>query len=205
MAGTTRQGGIRRDILEDMSDRDRVTYPVFLALCGVFLSMAASCATKPTTAPEARGALPSSWSMTKPWPDSAFLEIEGYRLHYRILPASTSPAGETGLSAAPVKGKVLLVHGFGASVFTWRYLGPAIQAEGYQVVEVDYPPFGWSTGTELLSSGLKGDSSGSPAARADLLWAFLDAIPAVKAEGGWIIVGHSLGGASGSSSGTWPG
>jgi pimeloyl-ACP methyl ester carboxylesterase len=93
-----------------------------------------------------------------------------------------------------VKGRVFLVHGFAASVYCWRFLGPALAAEGYRVLAADYPPFGYSSTT---AAGLAGPAS-TPEGRASLLWRLLAAEDAAAgpdtAAGGWTIVGHSLGG-----------
>lgn len=39
---------------------------------------------------------------------------------------------------------VLLIHGFGASVYHWRYVMPALAKAGYQVFAMDCLGFGWS-------------------------------------------------------------
>ncbi len=128
-------------------------------------------------------ALPGATQAAVPgqaWAESSWLEVSGSRLHYlRLLP----PAGP---EAGPAKARVLLIHGFAASVYCWSALAPALAREGYEVVAVDWPPFGRS----------EGPSPGRPEAKASLLWAFLDALDCSGAPwaGPWILVGHSLGG-----------
>ena len=39
---------------------------------------------------------------------------------------------------------ILLVHGFGASAYHWRYNIPALVEAGYRVFAVDLLGFGWS-------------------------------------------------------------
>lgn len=137
------------------------------------------------------------------WAESSWLEVAGNRLHYlRLLPKSGADPGQA-------KGRVLLIHGFGASVYCWNQLAPALAREGYEVVAVDWPPFGWSSspGTELEAAlaskagsrqgqARQAQGPGRPEAKARLLWAFLDALDCSGSPwaGPWILVGHSLGG-----------
>jgi len=71
----------------------------------------------------------------KPFVESQFSEIYGTRLHYRIWkPASTQkPCG-----------KILLVHGFAGSTFSYRKLIAPLQELGYQIVALDLPAYGFS-------------------------------------------------------------
>jgi pimeloyl-ACP methyl ester carboxylesterase len=43
------------------------------------------------------------------------------------------------------QGKVLLIHGFMASTYSYRHVIPQLKAAGYAVVAVDLPSFGYST------------------------------------------------------------
>jgi pimeloyl-ACP methyl ester carboxylesterase len=84
-----------------------------------------------------------------------------------------------GAAGRPV---VLLVHGTAAWSGTWFSLVPALEREGYRVVAVDLPPFGFSdkaVGTDF-----------SRPAQAERLRAVLDAEGATQAT----VVGHSFGG-----------
>jgi pimeloyl-ACP methyl ester carboxylesterase len=106
-----------------------------------------------------------------PFPESAFVVSAGLRLHYRHwLPGS-----------APV-GRILLIHGFGSSTFSFRFLLPELLAAGWEVAAVDIPPFGYS------------DKSEAPAKlgfdRGSLLWAVPDAL---GWKGGLVLLGHSMG------------
>jgi pimeloyl-ACP methyl ester carboxylesterase len=60
-------------------------------------------------------------------PDSCFININGLNVHYK-----TAGAGQ------PV---VVLLHGFGSSLFTWRGVFPLL-AEHYSVISFDRPAFG---------------------------------------------------------------
>ncbi|CAA9480860.1 MAG: Hydrolase, alpha/beta fold family, partial [uncultured Solirubrobacteraceae bacterium] len=61
-------------------------------------------------------------------PPSAFLEVEGVRLHLR----------DTGPRDAPA---VLLLHGFGSSLHTWEDWARLLEAD-HRVVRLDLPGFG---------------------------------------------------------------
>lgn len=73
--------------------------------------------------------------------DSRFLEIDGIRLHYRFTPrAAAHGAGPVGEPNEPPQLFVLL-HGFGASTFSWREVESRL-AELGDVVSYDRPGFG---------------------------------------------------------------
>src|SRR6056297_937384 len=70
----------------------------------------------------------------KPFPNSEFKTIENIKLHYRIFQKNNSKS----------KAKILLVHGMGGSTYCWRNTTEALSKEGYQLVAVDLPGFGYS-------------------------------------------------------------
>lgn len=73
-------------------------------------------------------------------PDSRFMVVGGVKLHYKDV-GGTSP-GTTGYAASSA---LVLIHGFGAGVFAWRRVGPALAAaHGVRVVALDRPGFGLS-------------------------------------------------------------
>ena len=67
--------------------------------------------------------LPQGWNVWK-W--------NGHSINWTV-------AGTPGTGPA-----VLLIHGFGASVYHWRYVIPALAKAGYQVFAMDCLGFGWS-------------------------------------------------------------
>ncbi|MBL8968288.1 MAG: alpha/beta hydrolase [Spirochaetaceae bacterium] len=149
----------------------------------------ASCATDPEELAAARESALAAHPLVRPYADSEFVDFEGFRLH--ALRWEPDP-----LRFPRPRGKVLLVHGFGGSVFGWRLLAPALSGAGYSVLAFDYPPFGHSSAS---AAELSGQASGTPTARAALLWRLLEREPLPEtgpaASGrGWILVGHSLGG-----------
>jgi pimeloyl-ACP methyl ester carboxylesterase len=105
--------------------------------------------------------------------DSRFLDVNGLRVHYKI-----AGQGEPTL---------VLLHGFGASIFSWREVMEPL-AEVGTVIAFDRPAFG------LTARPMPGEWSGenpySPEAQADLTVALLDGLAVERA----LLVGHSAGG-----------
>lgn len=86
-------------------------------------------------------------------------------------------------SGSPDGLPVVLLHGWGASTFSWRDTIPALAEAGYRVIAFDRPPYGLSAKT--------GDNLPySTAAQADLTVALLDQLGIDQA----VFVGHSMGG-----------
>lgn len=110
-----------------------------------------------------------------PYPNSHFMEVGGLRIHYQH-------ARVTGQSQ---KGRVLLLHGFACSTFSWRKTIPALTATGYEVVAVDIPPFGYSSRPRRHNLSFS--------AQADLLWQLLGSLPAATGDETWHLAGHSMG------------
>jgi len=112
-------------------------------------------------------------------PDSAFVEVRGITVHYT----------DTGERSGPV---FVLLHGFGASTFSWRNVIAPLAERG-RVIAFDRPAFGL---TERVLRGdwntdeWPGGSPYTPEAQADLTIAFLDAL-GIKET---VLVGHSAGG-----------
>jgi len=121
------------------------------------------------------GAIPD-----RPFEDSAFLEIDGVRLHWR---------GRDG-DAGDARPLVVLLHGFGGSSFSWRKTLDALESAGFDVIAPDLPPFGYSERT-----GRGPD------------WATLvQRLAERQRDSGSVIwVGHSMGaGVAARAAGRWP-
>lgn len=104
-------------------------------------------------------------------PDSKFVELNGVNVHYK-----TWGTGEP---------TFILLHGFGASLFSWREVTVPLSKLG-TVIAYDRPAFG------LTERPLEweGESPYSPQAQADLVIALMDELNVDKA----ILVGNSAGG-----------
>lgn len=106
-------------------------------------------------------------------PDSRFVEVDGVAVHYKQM-----GQGEPAL---------ILLHGFGASTFSWREVMRPL-SESYTVVAFDRPAFGLTE--RPLPGEWEGRSPYSPEAQVDLLFGLMDALGIEKA----VLVGNSAGG-----------
>lgn len=106
-------------------------------------------------------------------PDSQFIEIEGIDIHYKVY-------GE----GEPV---MILLHGFGASVFSWREVIAPLAAYG-TVIAYDRPAFGLTE--RPLPGEWEGESPYSRAAQDVLLLGLMDALEVEEA----VLIGNSAGG-----------
>ncbi len=106
--------------------------------------------------------------------DSRFATLCGLDVHYKMR-----GAGEP---------YVLMLHGFGASVFSWRTVVESLSSRG-TVVAYDRPPFGL-TERPLRGDWAEGENPYAPAAQLALAIGLLDHLGVDKA----IWMGHSAGG-----------
>jgi pimeloyl-ACP methyl ester carboxylesterase len=106
-------------------------------------------------------------------PDSLFVDVDGLSVHYKVA-GQGEPA-------------VVLLHGFAASVFSWRKVMDPLGEAG-TAIAFDRPAFGL---TERPMPGeWEGESPYSPEAQAELTVALMDELGVEKA----VLVGHSAGG-----------
>ena len=111
-------------------------------------------------------------------PDSRFVDVLGTELHFKMVgdPAAPGPA-------------FVLLHGFGASVYTWHeVLGPL--GEAGTAMAFDRPGFGLSERPDA-GSWERGENPYAPARQVDLTIGLMDAL----GIGSAIVVGNSAGGA----------
>lgn len=106
--------------------------------------------------------------------DSRFADVDGVRTHYKTA----------GSEQAPVA--VILLHGFGASTFSWRDQLPLMGDRAYTVA-YDRPPFGLTQ--RPLPGQWSGPSPYSPERNVDQLIALMDALAIDRA----VLVAHSAG------------
>lgn len=115
-----------------------------------------------------------------PFENSSFVEINGFSFHKRLFSPEKLPA----------KGKLLLVHGLAGSTFSFETSAPLLAKEGYYVLLVDLPSFGYSD----RKSGYNHAQSN----RAKDLWELLKTVdrelPKDVAALSWHLGGHSMGG-----------
>lgn len=111
-----------------------------------------------------------------PFPESRFLEVGGATFHVCLFAPSCTP-----------RGKVLFVHGLGGSTFSWRYAPEYLLSQGWSLVLVDLPGFGYSSRKSV----------GSTEKQAERLWELLKTLEEeghVPQQIPWFFVGHSMGG-----------
>jgi len=102
-----------------------------------------------------------------------------FRTQYRVVDGTRLRIVDSG----GVRGTaVLFLHGFGASLYSWRHTLPAVAGAGYRVIAFDNRGFGFSD---------KPAHGYSNAAYARLVIALLDSLGISSA----VLVGHSMGGA----------
>ncbi|MFN3341303.1 MAG: alpha/beta fold hydrolase [Flavobacteriales bacterium] len=113
-----------------------------------------------------------------PFPESRYVKIEGTWVHFRPFPAE----GDS------FRSPVMLVHGFSGSTFSWRFLIPVLTKNGYPVVAIDLPPFGFSDKRKSASV--------SDSIWADLIHGVINTLTAEQfvPEKKWVLFGHSMGG-----------
>ncbi|CAL5097631.1 unnamed protein product [Urochloa decumbens] len=131
-------------------------------------------------------------------PDSSFYEINGVRLHHKVCShededSSSDQSSDATVSAATrsrIGLPVLLLHGFGASVFSWsRVMGPLARIAGAKVLAFDRPAFGLTSRASWSGDDSKPLNPYSMAFSVMATLAFIDYLSAEKA----VLVGHSAG------------
>lgn len=95
-------------------------------------------------------------------PDSCFCEFKGVHIHHKIYDAESQPQSilQNQTPSHQIKKlhlPMVLLHGFGASVFSWKkVMKPLAEATGSKVLAFDRPAFGLTSRVNLsqhLSSG----------------------------------------------------
>uniref|UniRef100_A0A5B6YI54 AB hydrolase-1 domain-containing protein n=1 Tax=Davidia involucrata TaxID=16924 RepID=A0A5B6YI54_DAVIN len=136
-------------------------------------------------------------------PDSRFCEFKGVQIHHKVCNAE-SPTHDLfqdkTSSQSPYQTKkiglpMILLHGFGASVFSWgRVMKPLAQSTGSKVLAFDRPAFGLTSRVNLENSSSVSDDR-KPLNPYSMMFSvlatlyFIDFLAAEKA----VLVGHSAG------------
>lgn len=71
-----------------------------------------------------------------PYLEGRFTEVCGLRWHFQRWMPTTGAAA---------RARVVLIHGFAGSTFSWRLTGPALAERGHEVLAIDLPPYGYTT------------------------------------------------------------
>lgn len=100
-------------------------------------------------------------------PDSCFCEFKGLKIHYKVCDAEVegvnmSPDGtssEMPYQVTKIDYPMILLHGFGASVFSWnRVIKPLARLTCSKVLAFDRPAFGLTSRVDLSQQLSVGDS-----------------------------------------------
>ncbi|MBR5113512.1 MAG: hypothetical protein IK097_08840, partial [Clostridia bacterium] len=104
----------------------------------------------------------------KPYDNSEYFTKGDYDIHYRVFPAK----GE-------MKGRIMMLHGFMCSTFSWRNMVEILTADGYECVAADLPDFGYSTRETPETDVIQ---------REELIIALMNELAPGEE---WILAGHS--------------
>lgn len=115
----------------------------------------------------------------KPFSNSRFFTVdETIQIHTQIYPYQNE-----------YKGKIVLIHGLGASTSSFRHNAPFLSEQGFYVVSIDLPAFGYSSKDKGIDH--------SQINRSKLIWEVLDQLDQEnKSTDPWHLVGHSMGGST---------
>lgn len=89
-------------------------------------------------------------------PDSCFCEFRGVQIHHKVYDGESQANGSFQTQATSNQTKkvglpMILLHGFGASVFSWnRVMKPLAEVGGSKVLAFDRPAFGLTSRVNLL-------------------------------------------------------
>ncbi|KAH7840138.1 hypothetical protein Vadar_013139 [Vaccinium darrowii] len=136
-------------------------------------------------------------------PDSCFCEFKGVQIHHKVCAAESIAPNllqEQNVSHIPSQTKMglpmILLHGFGASIFSWhRVMKPLAQVTGSKVLAFDRPAFGLTSRVnpqEYSSSSTEDMKPLNPYSMVFSVLAtlyFMDSLSAQKA----VLMGHSAG------------
>ncbi|XP_060181584.1 uncharacterized protein LOC132611185 isoform X1 [Lycium barbarum] len=137
-------------------------------------------------------------------PDSCFCEFKGVQIHHKIYDAESvaTNLSEEGTSLQPpyankkVNFPMILLHGFGASVYSWsRAMKPLAQITGAKVLAFDRPAFGLTARLNHANHSSRGSEDTRPFNPYSMIFSvlatlyFIDFLAAEKT----ILVGHSAG------------
>ncbi|KAL2550030.1 alpha/beta-hydrolase superfamily protein [Forsythia ovata] len=137
-------------------------------------------------------------------PDSCFCEFNGVQLHHKVCDAEVlapntleeASSLQFPHSTKRVNVPMILLHGFGASVFSWnRVMKPLAQVIGSKVLAFDRPAFGLTSRVNSVVHSSPVNQDNRPLNPYSMMFSvlatlyFIDFLEAEKA----ILVGHSAG------------
>lgn len=133
-------------------------------------------------------------------PDSCFCEFNGVQFHHKLcdyeVPALKTLQEGTGSLTERVGFPLILLHGFGSSVFSWnRVMKPLAQITRSKVLAFDRPAFGLTSRVNAIKDSTKNNKDGTPLNPYSMMFSvlatlfFINFLAAEKV----VLVGHSAG------------
>ena len=122
-------------------------------------------------------------------PDSSFYEINGVRVHHKVCTHDDygEQSSDSAIARSQIGLPVVLLHGFGASLFSWsRVMRPLARIAGAKVLAFDRPAFGLTSRAGWPGDDTKPLNPYSMAFSAMATLAFIDQLGAGKA----VLVGY---------------
>ncbi len=107
----------------------------------------------------------------KPFENSEFFSYGDYSIHYRRVEHQ-----------GVYRGRIMMLHGFGQSTYSWQNMSNEMSAKGYDCYMADLPNFGYST---------REDGTFPTVYRETLI---VELMKSIASDGNWILAGHSMGG-----------
>ncbi|KAL6977581.1 hypothetical protein U1Q18_026375 [Sarracenia purpurea var. burkii] len=129
-------------------------------------------------------------------PDSYFCEFKGVQVHHKVCHVNHRMTDSFPFETVRVGLPMILLHGFGASVFSWhRVMKPLAKVVGSKVLAFDRPAFGLTSRVDPYEHLSASNEDTKPLNPYSMLFSvlatlyFIDFLAAEKA----VLVGHSAG------------
>jgi pimeloyl-ACP methyl ester carboxylesterase len=110
-------------------------------------------------------------SVERPFENSQYFTEGDYQIHYRVFEAE-----------GQFKGRILFLHGFLVSTYSWENMADEMTKAGYTCVLADLPNFGYSTRENADTVTID---------REELM---VDLMQSMAPLDKWLVAGHSMGG-----------
>ncbi len=107
----------------------------------------------------------------EPFENSQYFTQGDYKIHYRVFDAEGQQ-----------KGRILFMHGFLVSTYSWENMAAEMTKAGYTCVLADLPNFGYSS---------REDADTVTVPREELM---VDLMQSMAPLESWLVAGHSMGG-----------
>lgn len=107
----------------------------------------------------------------KPFDNSEFFSYGDYSIHYRKVE-------HNGI----YRGRIMMLHGFGQSTYSWENMADQMSAKGYDCYMADLPNFGYSTRECEEVEAIDRETL------------IVELMKSIADDGRWILAGHSMGG-----------